>query len=649
MLLLYSSICADACGYIGCGSQSANEGSPSAEIGNNNSFNLDESDGAGVDEDNSFESGIADDQSAEYVHANLEEEEVQQSEEDTIKEEHLKSFSMMYYLAIAAEEIRSSRDNRLVLEDIYTTLLNDINPGAVDDITQDHMENLRDIIKDYRSIAVKKERLQYIYNQDKAAAIRSAIPNPLAILSMTNAYDWKKLAVSVVYSAVDSYNNYKSAKENADKSFLMSGWELEDEAVLAVQKNRDRAFDYMVDMVQKYHLEGTLTLNEKAIERFVEICEIESVQEKTRRLESEKDTYKYLGNYWLELADCYFETGKYEKCLESVDRYNELYTGIYRQDFNYVKILPKAIVAAQNVYSNQSDQYIARTGEYADSILKNTQKDEENWSVRYFAAQIYLDLYSRTGENQYRKKAYDIIYDNVTLLLQGQRDLNTAYMEKVKEVTVETPDYSSLSEEDKKKEKKEHKDEKKRAKEYNEALKKKRKTELPALYEPLVLNCELLFALADELNITDEEKADLEAILQTETNGIFLSKPINDAYSFSRRDNHYNIEMTTDELIIPADLMTADSSLKIMVTGNNQTEVFDDCKVTRVKREGKSIDSFIAHVSSKKIKKYDWTADTKVVVEITYHDAFERTAEYKFRVDDFEDHWYGDKVVFKAE
>ena len=63
-------------------------------------------------------------------------------------------------------------------------------------------------------------------------------------------------------------------------NYLMSGWELDDEEVATVQKNRDRAFDYMVDMVQAYHLDGMLTLNEKAIEKFAEICAIESVQER---------------------------------------------------------------------------------------------------------------------------------------------------------------------------------------------------------------------------------------------------------------------------------------------------------------------------------------------------------------------------------
>ena len=158
------------------------------------------------------------------------------AKEEQLSNEQLNSFSMMYYLAITAEKIRISKDNRLILDDIYTSLLNDINPGAVDEITQDHLRNLRDIIKSFRGITVKRERLQYIYNQEKAAAIRSAVPNPLAILSVTNAFDWKKLAVTVVYTAVDSYNSYKSASENADKAFLMSGWDLDDEETATVQK-----------------------------------------------------------------------------------------------------------------------------------------------------------------------------------------------------------------------------------------------------------------------------------------------------------------------------------------------------------------------------------------------------------------------------
>ena len=56
--------------------------------------------------------------------------------------------------------------------------------------------------------------------------------------------------------------------------------------------------------------------------------------------------------------------------------------------------------------------------------------------------------------------------------------------------------------------------EEKRLKAYNKSLKNKRETELPALYEPLILNCDLLFALANDLNISDKEKAEIESICQ---------------------------------------------------------------------------------------------------------------------------------------
>lgn len=555
------------------------------------------------------------------------------------------SFSMLYYLAITAEEIRISKDNRLLLEDIYTSLLNDINPGAIDETTQDHLKNLRDIIKSYINISVKRDRLQYIYNQNKAATIRSAVPNPLAILSMTNALNWKKLATSAVYTVVDSYNNYKTANEAADQEFLMSGWELDDEETAAIQKNRERAFDYMVDIVQEYNLDGKFTLNEKAIETFAKICEIESVQQKIRRLESEKETYKLLGNYWLELADCYYETSQYKKCLDCVGNYKKLSTGIYRNDYNYVKILPKAIVATQEVYDG--DAYISNIKAFADDIIKNTTAEE--WSTRYFVAQVYLDLYARTNEKKYLEDAYNIAYDNVAILLDEQKKLNDTYLADVKEVTIDEPDYKFMTEEEEKKAKKEYKAEKKRLKAYNKSLKEERETELPPLYEPLVLNCELLFALADKMNISDLEKTEIEAILQTKTNGVFLSKPINRLYSFSKPKFKCKVELEKNEVILPVILLTSESKIVIEVIDNGKTTIFDDCIVSDVEREDDKIESFYVTVTSKKMKDYDWSKNSKVSIKILNSDE-NNMDMFQFKVAKYSDNWIlPDTVEFEKE
>lgn len=569
----------------------------------------------------------------------------EETEDLGLTEQQKNSFSMLYYLAITAEEIRISKNNRLILDDIYTSLLNDINPGAIDDTTQDHLKNLRDIINSYISISVKRERLQYLYNQDKAATIRSAVPNPIAVLSMTQSLDWKKLAISVAYTVVDSYNNYKSANEEADQNYLMSGWDLDDEETATIQKNRDRAFDYMVDIVQEYGLDGKLTLNEKAIEDFAEICEIESVQQKIRRLESEEETYRLLGNYWLELADCYYETEKYQKCLDCVDKYNQLATGIYRKDYNYVKILPKAIVAAQEIYSGE--KYVSTIETFANAIIDNTTTEE--WSIRYFAAQTYLDLYARTGKVDYMEAAYNIAYDNVTILLDEQRKINKTYLSDVVETEIQEPDYRFLTEDEKKETEKEFKEEKKRLKEYNKELHEKRKTELPALYEPLILNCDLLFALADEMHISESEKNDIEAILQTEKNGVFIVKPINDRYSFKNTQEDYSINFAKDKLVIPVMLLSDDANISVVVTDNGKSETFDDFTVTKVKRNGETIDTFDAYVSSKKMKNYEWSDGSKITVNITNGD--DGTAiVFKYVVSEYKNNWIiPDKVVFEEE
>lgn len=562
--------------------------------------------------------------------------------EDGLTEQQKNSFSMLYYLAITAEEIRISKDNRLLLDDIYTSLLNDINPGAIDETTQEHLKNLRDIIKSYLDISVKRERLQYIYNQDKAASIRSAVPNPLAILSITGSLNWKKLAASVVYTVVDSYNNYKRTNEAADREFLLSGWELDDEETAAIQKNRERAFDYMVDIVQEYDLDGKLTLNEKAIEAFAQICAIESIPQKLHRLESELGTYKLLGNYWLELADCYYETGQYDKCLECVSKYNELSTGIYRKDYNYVQILPKAIVAAQEIY--KGDSYVSNIKALADAVIENT--DTDDWSVRYFAAQTYLDLYAKSGNKEFLQTAYKIAFDNVTILLEEQKKLNAAYLEDVKEAVIEEPDYRFLTEDEKKVAKEKYNRELKRLKAYNKALKEIRKTELPPLYEPLVLNCDMLFALADKMNISKAEKKNIEEILQTDKSGIFLSKPVNYKYSFTDASDEYSIEFGRDEIIIPVNLLSSQAEIAVSVEDNNTAVTFEDCIVKKVERKGETIDSFSACISSDEMEKYPWTKDSVVTVKIINGEG-DDPITFKYRVSEFEERKLRpDKVVF---
>lgn len=570
----------------------------------------------------------------------------EETDELGLTQEQKNCFSMLYHLAITAEEIRVAQDNKLILDNIYTSLLNELNPGAIDKDTQDYLNYMREDIKDLRNIVVKREQMQYLYNQEKADLIREAVPNPLSILSMTNSFDWKTLAINAVYTVVSSYTQYKNASDTAEQQFLTSGWELDADGIATIQRNRERAFNYMVDIVRDYKLDGKMTLNEKAVEEFAKIKKIENDTERVKRLEAEESTYRLLGNYWLELADGYFKVAKYEKCLEAVFKYKELASDIYRQDYNYVQILPKAIVAAQEIFTDS--EYIEVIGSFADEIIENT--DPSEWSVRYFAIQIYLDLYARTGSYYYLETAYTRAYENVLVLLEEQRALNTAYLEPVKELTestIEDPNYRSMKNSDEKKAaEEEYKAELKRLKAYNKSLHEARKTDLPPLYDPLLLNCDLLFALAEQMEISTSEQEDIESILQDK---VFLSKAVADRYLFTAPSDLYSIEFNIDKIVIPATLLSDGVEVSVSIHYDNRVRIINDLTLNRVERKGDSIDTFQAYYSSKNIKNFEWTPDSKVVVSIQNGEEYEPLV-FKFRVSEHKDNWlFKDKVVFEAE
>ncbi len=552
------------------------------------------------------------------------------------------AIAMLYHLATTTETIRISKDNRVILEDIYTSLLNEINPGAIDETTQDHLDNIRIVIGNLLNIQSKREQLQYIHNQQKAAAMKEAVPDPLAILSMTNSLNWKKLALNTVFTVVDSYNNYKSANDSADQEFILSGWELDDTEKEVIRKNRDNSFNYMTDIVQQYGSDenkidlGKLTLNEKEITDFAEICAIEEVYRKIERLTSKEDAYKLFGNYWLELASCYFESENYEKCLNCISKYEDLGIDIFRQDFNIVPLLPKAITAARETYSEK--EYISYAQKFADAIIENSS--DKDWSVRYFAAQTYMDLFAKTNNQAYLEKAYKVIKENVNLLIDKQQDLNKTYLSDVQKETLGEKESKKLS-------KKELKAEQKRIDAYNDSLEEARKTELPPLYEPLVLNCDLLFALANELKIDNSEKTVINKILQTETNGVFLSDAVNDKYCFDTTPKDYSINLKKDKVIVNANLLTQGSTIKITVVDGKETTVFDDFNIKSVNRTGKTVDSFEAQYDSKKMRSYKWSSNAKIKVEISNGKSFE-TVVLNYKVKEHKGNWiFPDSVTFE--
>ena len=372
------------------------------------------------------------------------------------------SINMLNYLTVLTQQINDSKGSRLFLEQAYSSMINNTFPNAVDTRTQAQMISILDTLENYRMIDVKRERLEYIYQQNCAQAYRQAIPSPMSILNVVQSGNLLKAAVSVIYMAVDSMASYEAYKDQTELQYLQDGWELDDAEAAELHNSRKQAFTYMLSMVRDNELPGDYALNEESVQNFVSWTNNPNVTRRIAFLESSQETYQAFGTYWITLAKSYYEAEDYEKCLEAIAEYEKISSRIFRKDYDYAELLPMGIVAAKETCSK--DEYIKIADAYTKAILNNT--DISDWSLRYFVAQINMDLFAQTKNEEYLKAAYRIAYDNVNFLVDGQRELNAAYIADI--VQKEAPDGAV-------------KREKEEVKQYNKMLKEARKTELPPI------------------------------------------------------------------------------------------------------------------------------------------------------------------------
>lgn len=526
--------------------------------------------------------------------------------EEELSDIQRQSINMLNYMTDLTQEINDGRQNRVLLDEKYTSLVNDMYPNAVDTKTESQITSLLDTINSYRMVDIKRERLEYIYEQNKAQALRSAMPNPLGLLSAVQSGSLMKSMISIIYMAADSASSYKTATTNAELQYLKDGWELDDEESEELHNSTKKQLSYMFQMCRNYDLEGDYAINQEAVQDFTEWTAKPDSQivSKISWLESHENTYEMFGMYWLELAKDYFTAGDYDKCLEAVERYEAITMRIFRKDVDYAQVLPMAIYSAKEAKSERS--YISDAERYCQAIMKNTK--DGDWSLRYFVAQTYTDLYGLTGDEAYLEKAYTVAYDNVVNLYSEQAELNDEYLDEVKKA--EVPSGATKQQE-------------KEVKAYNKMMKEQRKTELPPVSEPLYLNVKLLYALVDELDKPSSEKQKIDAVLHPEDGALFLAYSLDDEYWFNNPDDSYSVDDLTatfdgEKLVLPLSAVSGQYHIKAEIVSGDQTTVLDDFETKSVKRpDKKEYADYTAEFTSTTGKKYKYGVGDEVTFTIT--------------------------------
>lgn len=521
-----------------------------------------------------------------------------------LTDEQANAIAMLNYITVLTQDVNASKNSRLYMEQAYSSLINNTYPNAVDSRTLSQLTGLLDTMERYRMAALQRERLEYIYEQNQAQAIRAAVPNPLSMISAVQSFRPSKIAAAIVYMAVDSITSYTAYTAEADLQYLMAGWALDDEEASALHESRRNTFAYMINMVDEYELPGDLTLTESSVEEFVKWKNNENVVGRIQFLESNQAAYQSYGGYWLLLAQSYYDNGDYEKCLDAVRAYGDMNNRIFRKDYELANVLPSAISAAEQLYSGRKYESVAAA--YVQTLLDNT--DHDDWALRYYAAQVYIDLAAQTNDRAYLKTAYGIVLDNVNYLVGEQQSLNAAYIAPVQKAAVPKDATKNV---------------KKQIENANKALEETRKTELPPVCEPLRLNCDLLFALADELEISESERQKIDGILHLKGAPIFLTEALDDAYWFlhdsAPEGEDVDIEFSGTKITLPAACCTNDALITVTVQEADAAEpvVLTDWKVDAVKRVTEDdVSTYRVVYTSEEARRHEWRPGAAIQLDI---------------------------------
>ena len=305
----------------------------------------------------------------------------------------------------------------------------------------------------------------------------------------------------------------------------------------------------------------------------------------------------------------------YKKCIDAVRQYESNTARIFRKDTELADVVPLVIASAEKVQS--TNDYKNTLVHYSDVLERNIRND--NYELQYFLAQMYVKLYDLTKGREWLDKAYKRVYANTSSLVREQNIANDEYFGEYKEI--EAPDTAT-------------KEEKNEIKQMNKENKEARKYELPPVNQHLLLNCQLLFELANEKKITDEEKRTIDSILHDKTNWLFFTEPLDNLFwyfppsEYKAPDYSYSIICEGDKFKMDSLLVCDSTDIKMEYSDEKGTKVYDhwDYEVDR-KENVVTIIPKILDEEKMELKKIDYKINKNTKAKITVYPIVSESCE----------------------
>lgn len=543
--------------------------------------------------------------------------------------------SLLNDLNVFSGTLRVSETGREDLEAFYEILSEDIDVHAFDSTVQSGLESLKVQMEQYRFLPGKRDRLKYISDQNQAYTMRREIEDPLGIISPAQTMELRQIADSAFLMDED-YTEFWVSSQSAGQ-YLADGMNLEDEETEAICALIDEIISEasaVIDSASPY------LLSREDAYRLAEALNSSDASAKLQFLKDSQETYQEYGGYWLAMAESCYEAKDYDGCLDAIETYEKKQPGIYKSDLRFLNVLPFAAVSAQKTVSS-STRLIDLIDHYLYMIKENASQDD--WALRYFAAQAYLFISRKVIANpavkqKYLDTAWSLIRSGTEPLVQKQKEDNRIYLSAA--ALMETPqDADSLM--------------KLKIKEYNAFLKDERVAALPPVSQPLMLYCDLLFGLCDILDVSSDEVQKISSLLHENGEPLFLNEPLDGIYHPDQKQGFGQKTVTFDKknITVPADLLAQDFRISAEIDDGENVTVFDDFAIRLVSRETENdIRTFTAILSSEEIRKFRYRENMMITITLLPSEGMAQFSPetVKFRTVKKKVFWFFDKIELES-
>jgi hypothetical protein len=150
------------------------------------------------------------------------------------------SMAMFNYIGTQTLIIEQSKNNRLLLEEIFNKFVNNTNPNVIDTQTQSYLKTLLDNIDDLRLNTLQREKVQFIYENQKAQDILQAILNPLYLLTGKDKVPLK-IIMEIALKVIDSEVDYNALiKTTADVDLIIENFDIQKEELIPLSSLKKR-------------------------------------------------------------------------------------------------------------------------------------------------------------------------------------------------------------------------------------------------------------------------------------------------------------------------------------------------------------------------------------------------------------------------